>query len=408
MSRSLSGIRVVDMGRIVSAPWGAQTLGDLGADVIKVERPGRGDEMRAYGPAFVNDADGNPTSDSGNYLCSNRNKRSLTCDISKPEGQEIIRRLVAQSDVLIENYKVGDLARYGLDYESLRVINPDLIYCSITGFGQSGPYAKQPGYDAVFQGMSGMMSVTGEPNGEPQRVGVYVIDEMTGLYAAIAILAALRHRDSSRAKGEAGGQYIDLALLDVGVAAMAPRNVEWTLGGKLPERLGTASPGSAPAQVFQCADGYLNIQAGAEPDYRKLCDALGLPEIKEDPRFASRMERVNNQELLISLLQERIGQRTVQSLYDDLVARGVVASPIYRADQMVEDPQVKHRGLLVEAPHPTAGSVTLFASPIRMSETPVDHYVAPPTIGQHSDEVLRELLGYAEAEVVALKAAGAI
>lgn len=408
MSRSLSGIRVVDMGRIVSAPWGAQTLGDLGADVIKVERPGRGDDMRAYGPAFVNDADGNPTSDSGNYLCSNRNKRSVTCDISKPEGQEIVRRLVAQSDVLIENYKVGDLARYGLDYESLRVINPDLIYCSITGFGQSGPYAKQPGYDAVFQGMSGMMSVTGEPNGEPQRVGVYVIDEMTGLYAVIAILAALRHRDGSRAKGEAGGQYIDLALLDVGVAAMAPRNVEWTLGGKLPERLGTASPGSAPAQVFQCADGYLNIQAGAEPDYRKLCDALGLPEIKEDPRFASRMERVNNQELLISLLQERIGQRSVQSLYDDLVARGVVASPIYRADQMVEDPQVKHRGLLVEAPHPTAGSVTLFASPIRMSETPVDRYVAPPTLGQHSDEVLRELLGYTEAEVVALKAAGAI
>lgn len=408
MSRSLAGIRVIDMGRIVSAPWGAQTLADLGADVIKLERPGRGDDMRTYGPSFVRDSNGNATPESGNYLCSNRNKRSVTCDLTKPGGQEIVRRLVSKSDVLIENYKVGDLARYGLDYESLRAINPDLIYCSITGFGQSGPYAKQPGYDAAFQGLSGMMSVTGEPDGEPQRVGVYVIDEMTGLYAAIAILAALRHRDRARATGEPGGQYIDLALLDVGVAAMAPRNVEWTLNRSLPERLGTASPGSAPAQVFRCSDGYLNIQAGAEPDYRKLCDALNLPELKEDGRFATRMQRVNHQAVLISLLQERIEQRTVRNLYEDLVARGVVASPIYRADQVVKDPQVKHRGLLVDVPHPTAGTVTLFASPIRMSETPVDRYVAPPTIGQHCEEVLGELLGYSEAERDALKAAGAI
>ena len=403
MSRSLAGIRVLDMGRIVSAPWGAQTLADLGADVIKLERPGRGDDLRSYGPAFAHDAEGNPTPESGNYLCSNRNKRSVTCDLSKPEGQELVRRLVAESDVLIENYKVGDLQRYGLDYASLKAVNPELIYCSITGFGQSGPYAKQPGYDAVFQGMSGMMAVTGEPDGDPQRVGVFIIDEMTGLYAAIAILAALRHRDNG-----GGGQYIDLALLDVAVAAMAPRTVEWTLGGKLPERLGTKSPGSAPAQVFQCADGYLNIQAGAEADYRKLCDALGLPDLKEDPRFATRMDRVNNQDELAAIITAETSQRTVRDLSDDLIARRVVASPIYRADQVVEDPQVKHRGLFFEVPHPTVGRVPLSASPIRMSETPVDRYEAPPTIGQHTDEVLGEILGYSPDQRADLRSAGAI
>ncbi|MCK9542164.1 MAG: CoA transferase [Novosphingobium sp.] len=408
MSRSLAGIRVMDMGRIVSAPWGAQTLADLGADVIKIERPGRGDDLRTYGPAFARDAEGNATPESGHYLCSNRNKRSLTCDIARPEGQEIVRKLAARSDVLIENYKVGDLARYGLDYESLKAVNPDLIYCSITGFGQSGPYAKQPGYDAVFQGMSGMMAVTGEPDGEPQRVGVFVIDEMTGLYAAIAILAALRHRDAMRAKGESGGQYIDLALLDVGVAAMAPRTVEWTLEGKIPERLGTKSPGSAPAQVFLCSDGYLNIQAGAEADYRKLCDALGLPELKEDPRFATRMDRVTHQDELAALLQDRIGRRTARELADDLVACGVVASPIYHADQVVDDPQVRHRGLFFDVPHPTVGKVPLAASPIRMSETPVDRYTAPPTIGQHNDEVLGDILGYSAREREALRAANVI
>jgi len=398
MSRSLAGIRVIDMGRIVSAPWGAQTLADLGADVIKLERPGRGDDLRTYGPTFARDKDGNPTPESGHYLCSNRNKRSVTCDIAKPEGQEIVRKLVAQSDVLIENYKVGDLKRYGLDYQSLKSINPDLIYCSITGYGQSGPYAKQPGYDAAFQGMSGMMAVTGDPDGEPQRVGVFIIDEMTGLYAAIAILAALRHRDNG-----GSGQYIDLALLDVGVAAMAPRTVEWTLERKIPDRLGTKSPGSAPAQVFRCADGHLNIQAGAEADYRKLCDALGLAELKEDPRFATRMDRVNNQDALAELIQAKLAPRTVKDVSADLVACGVVASPIYRADQVVEDPQVKHRGLFFEVPHPTVGKVPLSASPIRMSETPVDRYDAPPTLGQHTDEVLGQVLGYSAEERAKLR-----
>jgi crotonobetainyl-CoA:carnitine CoA-transferase CaiB-like acyl-CoA transferase len=408
MSRSLAGIRVIDMGRIVSAPWGAQTLADLGADVIKLERPGRGDDLRSYGPSFAKDKDGNTTPESGHYLCSNRNKRSVTCNISQPEGQEIVKRLAAQSDVLIENYKVGDLARYGLDYESLRAINPNLIYCSITGYGQSGPYAAQPGYDAAFQGMSGMMAVTGEPDGVPQRVGVFIIDEMTGLYAAIAILAALRHRDTMMAQGTPGGQYIDLALLDVGVAAMAPRTIEWTLERKIPERLGTRSPGSAPAQVFRCSDGFLNIQAGAEADFRRLCDALNLASLKDDPRFASRMDRVANQDALAMLLQKPISQTTVRELSERLVAAKIVASPIYRADQVVEDPQVVHRGLFFDVPHPTAGKVPLSASPIRMSETPVDRYEAPPTIGQHSDEVLGSILGYSSVEREALRRAGVI
>lgn len=403
MAKSLAGIRVLELGRIVSAPWCAQTLGDLGADVIKVERPGRGDDLRTYGPSFAVDLQGNPTPESGHYLCSNRNKRSVTVDIAKPGGQDIVRKLAATSDVLIENYKVGDLARYGLDYESLSRINPNLIYCSITGFGQSGPYAKQPGYDAAFQGMSGMMSVTGEPDGQPQRVGVFIVDEMTALYAAIAILSALRHRDTG-----GGGQYIDMALLDVAVAAMAPRTIEWTLEGRLPERLGTKSPGSAPAQVFACADGYLNIQAGAEPDYRKLCDALDLPHLKEDERFATRKDRVRNQDTLVALLQTQISKRLVRELRDDLVARGVVASPIYQANEVITDPQIVHRNLHFEVPHPTVGKIPLTASPIRLSKTPVNEYCAPPTLGQHTDEVLSKIVGLSVEEIRELRLAGTI
>lgn len=400
MSKSLAGIRVLDLGRIVSAPWCSQTLGDLGADVIKVERPGRGDDLRTYGPTFARDAKGEPTPESGHYLCSNRNKRSIAIDISRPQGQEIIRRLARESDVLIENYKVGDLARYGLDYESLRQINPRLIYCSITGFGQDGPYASQPGYDAAFQGMSGMMAVTGEPNGMPQRVGVFIVDEMTGLYAAVAILAALRHRETT---GE--GQFIDIALLDVAVAAMAPRTIEWTLAQQIPERLGTRSPGSAPAQVFACSDGHINIQAGAEAHYRKLCDVLGLPELKEDPRFKTRKDRVDHQDELAALIQAKVSQLKVQELKALLVKAGVVASPILRANEMVTDPQVVHRKLHFNVPHPTVGKVPLVASPMRLSATPVDRYVAPPTVGQHTEEVL-VALGYDRNEIATLHASG--
>jgi crotonobetainyl-CoA:carnitine CoA-transferase CaiB-like acyl-CoA transferase len=402
MSNSLTGIRVLDLGRIVSAPWCAQTLGDLGADVVKVERPGRGDDLRSYGPSFARDAEGRLTQESGHYLCSNRNKRSITVDIAKGEGQEIIRRLAREADVLVENYKVGDLARYRLDYESLKEVNPRLVYCSITGYGQDGPYASQPGYDAAFQGMSGMMAVTGEPGGGPQRVGVFIIDEMTGLYAAVAILAALRHRDTS---GE--GQHIDLALLDVAVAAMAPRTIEWTLERKVPERLGTRSPGSAPAQVFACADGHINIQAGAEADFSRLCDALGLPELKADPRFATRKDRVGHQDELAELLQRRVCRYTIRDLGDLLVKAGVVASPIYRANELVEDPQVMHRGLHFDVPHPTVGKVPMVASPMRLSATPVARYAAPPTMGQHTTEVLREL-GYDDDQIATLRASAVV
>jgi crotonobetainyl-CoA:carnitine CoA-transferase CaiB-like acyl-CoA transferase len=402
MSKSLQGLRVLDLGRIVSAPWGAQILGDLGADVIKIERPGRGDDLRTYGPVFARDSAGNPTSESGHYLCSNRNKRSITIDLAHPRGQEVVRRLAAHADVLLENYKVGDLARYGLDYDSLHAINPRLIYCSITGYGQDGPYSHQPGYDAAFQGMSGMMAVTGDPAGEPQRVGVFIIDEMTGLYAVVAILAALRHRDATGV-----GQFIDLALLDVAVAAMAPRTIEWTLAGMIPERLGTKSPGSAPAQVFCCADGHINIQAGAEMDFRKLCDVLGLPELKEDPHFVTRKDRVAHQDELAALLGARIRKLHLSVLSNRLAAVGVVASPIYRAPEMVNDPQVVHRGMHIEVPHPTVGKVPLVTSPLRLSATPVDRYAPPPTVGQHTDEILAEL-DYDATAISALRAAGAV
>lgn len=403
MTRSLAGLRVLELGRIVAAPWCGQTLGDLGADVIKVERPGKGDDLRGYGPVFGRDASGAETPESGHFLCVNRNKRSITIDIAKREGAELIRKLARQCDVLIENYKVGDLARYGLDYASLRAEHPDLIYCSVTGFGQDGPYAHRPGYDAAFQGMSGMMAVTGDPDGPPQRVGVFVIDEMAGLYAAVAILSALRYRDSG-----GGGQHIDLALFDVGVAAMAPRTIEWTMDQQIPERLGTRSPGSAPAQVFACADGYLNIQAGAEEHYRKLCDALGCEDLKDDPRFAVRKERVRNQDALYALLAPRIKARTTQDLLEDLERRGVVASPVYRADEMVRDPHVLARGLHFWAQHPTIGRTPMTASPMRLSATPVESYRAPPTLGQHTSEVLKAALGYSDEQISRLKADGVI
>jgi crotonobetainyl-CoA:carnitine CoA-transferase CaiB-like acyl-CoA transferase len=403
MAQALAGLRVLELGRIVAAPWCGQTLGDLGAEVIKIERPGCGDDLRSYGPVFARDAEGGETAESGHFLCVNRNKKSVTVDISKPEGASLVRALARNCDILIENYKVGDLVRYGLDYESLRTEHPNLIYCSVTGFGQTGPYAHRPGYDAAFQGMSGMMAVTGDPEGPPQRVGVFVIDEMAGLYAAVAILAALRHRDLA-----GGGQHIDLALFDVGIAAMAPRTIEWTLNEQIPERLGTRSPGSAPAQVFRCADGHLNIQAGGEADYRKLCDALGCEELKEDPRFSDRKTRVRNQDALYALLAPLTAKRTTQDLLGDLEMRGVVASPVYRADEMARDPHVVARGLHFWSPHPLIGQAPMTASPLRLSATPIEIYTAPPTLGQHTDEVLAELLGYSPDRLEALRAAAVI
>ena len=404
MDMPLRGIRILDMGRVVAAPWCTQVLADLGADVIKVERPGRGDELRTYGPSFLRDASGTPTNDSGHYLTVNRNKRSITVDFTVPEGAALIRRLAASVDILVENFKVGDLARYGLDYASLSQAVPQLIYCSVTGFGQSGPYAKRGGLDGLFQGMSGMMSVTGEPGEPPQRVGAFVIDELTGMYAATAILAALRHREINGGTG----QHIDLALLDVGVAAMAGRSIEYLIDGTIPKALGSKSPGSTPAQIFRCSDGLLNIQAGAEHHYRALCDVLGLLELKEDPRFAQRVDRVRNEQILIPLLEAAIASYKVKNLFEALVERNVIAAPIYTVDQTVADPQVKHRDLFRTVPHPVAGTVPIVASPMRFSATPVDQYRAPPSLGQHTEDVLTTELGLSCSEIAGLRACGAI
>jgi crotonobetainyl-CoA:carnitine CoA-transferase CaiB-like acyl-CoA transferase len=404
MNKPLEGIKIIDMGRVVAAPWCTQVLGDMGADVIKIERPGRGDELRTYGPAFLKDPSGKPTNDSGHYLTVNRNKRSITVDFTKPQGADLIRNLVRDADIFVENYKVGDLARYGLDYASLATVNPGLVYCSITGFGQSGPYAKRGGLDGLFQGMSGMMSVTGEPDSAPQRVGAFVIDELTGMYASTAILAALRHREVNGG----AGQHIDLALLDVGVAAMAGRSIEYLIDGTVPKALGSKSPGSTPAQIFKCRNGLLNIQAGAEHHYRALCDVLGHPELKEDPRFAQRVDRVRNEAELIPVLAAAIAQRDVNELFEALVERNVIAAPIYTVDQSMADPHVQHRKLRRTLPHPVAGTVPIIANPINFSATPLDDYRAPPTLGEHTDQVLSTELGLSSIQIASLRECGAI
>jgi crotonobetainyl-CoA:carnitine CoA-transferase CaiB-like acyl-CoA transferase len=310
----LAGVRVLDMGRLFAAPWAGQLLGDLGAEVIKVERSGQGDEIRMYGPPFLETPDGRPLPDSAYSLSANRNKISISADLSKPEGRQLVRDLAGRCDVLIENFKVGDLARYGLDYDSLHALHPGLIYCSITGFGQTGPKAKAPATDAIFQAMSGMMTVTGDPAGDPQRVGFVVIDLLTGVYATTAILAALRHREVQGGQG----QHIDLALLDVAMAAMSHRATEYLLSGVSPMRKGSGSAGNVPARTFQCSDGLLCIQAGGDGPFRKLCRALEHPELADDPRFATRAGRVANEPQLNVILDDILSRRTVQEWYDIL------------------------------------------------------------------------------------------
>src|SRR2546430_2326743 len=405
MAGPLSHIRVLDLSRVLAGPWAGQNLADLGAEVIKVERPGSGDDSRAFGPPWVKDRDRRDTKDSAYYTSANRGKKSITLNISRPEGQKLVRELAKISDVLIENYKFGDLARYGLAYDDIRKINPRLVYCSVTGFGQSGPYRERPGYDFMIQGMGGMMSVTGEPDdapgGGPQRAGVPVADIITGMYASIAICAALAHR------AETGiGQHLDLALLDSQIALLAYQSTNYFSTGKPPKRIGNLHPNIVPYQPFRTKDGSVILACGNDNLYRKFCEAADCNELAQDPRFATNGKRVENRAELTRLLQQIFSKRSTHEWVDLLEAAGVPNGPINDVAQVFEEPQVMARGVKLELEHPVAGKMPLVASPMRFSGTPLEYELAPPVLGQHTDEILREGLRLSDGEIARLRADG--
>lgn len=397
----LTGIRVLDLTRVLAGPWCTQNLADLGAEVIKIERPGAGDDTRAWGPPYLKDAAGNDTSEAAYYLSANRNKFSVALDIASPRGAELVRELALQSDILVENFKVGGLAKYGLDYASLKEANPRLIYCSITGFGQTGPYASRPGYDFMIQGMGGLMSITGErddlPGGGPQKAGVAVADLMTGMYSTVGILAALHERSVSGL-----GQHIDMALLDCQVAMLANQNLNFMTSGNAPRRAGNAHQNLVPYQVFAASDGHLIVAVGNDSQFRNYCGAIGLPELSADPRFSTNPQRVKNREALVPLLAERMATGARDHWLAALEAVGVPAGPINTLDQVYEDPQVLARGMKRELPHPAAGTVPMAASPLKFSGSPVEYRRPPPMLGEHTAQVLAEKLGLSAAEIQAL------
>ncbi|MEK7437052.1 MAG: CaiB/BaiF CoA-transferase family protein [Pseudomonadota bacterium] len=407
MPGPLSHIRVLDLSRVLAGPWAGQNLADLGAEVIKVERPKLGDDSRTFGPPWIKDREGRDTKDSAYFTSANRGKKSITLNISKPEGQELVRELARISDVLIENYKFGDLARYGLAYDDLKQINPRLIYCSVTGFGQTGPYREHPGYDFMIQGMGGMMSVTGEPDGAPgggpQRAGVPVADIITGMYASIAICAAIAHR------AETGiGQQLDLALLDSQIALLAYQNTNFFATGKPPKRIGNLHPNIVPYQPFKTADGDVILACGNDNLFRKFCEAAGCAELADDARFASNGKRVEKRAEMTRLLQDIMLKRSTRDWVELLEAAGIPNGPINDLAQVFGEPQVKARGIKVELDHPVAGKLPTVASPMRFSATPVEYKLAPPVLGQHTEEILRGLLNKTDAEVAKLKADGSV
>lgn len=407
MAGPLSHIRVLDLSRVLAGPWAGQNLADLGAEVIKVERPQSGDDSRAFGPPWIKDAQGKDTRDSAYFTAANRGKKSITLNLSKPEGQAIVRELAQRSDVLIENYKYGDLARYGLGYDDLKKLNPRLIYCSVTGFGQTGPYKEHPGYDFMVQGMGGMMSVTGEPDGAPgggpQRAGVPVADIITGMYASIAICAAIAHR------AETGiGQHLDLALLDSQIALLAYQNTNYFATGVAPKRIGNLHPNIVPYQPFKTADGDVILACGNDNLYRKFCEAAGCTELATDARFINNGKRVEHRAELTRLLGEVFSKRTTRDWVTLLEAAGVPNGPINTLAQVYEEPQVKARGIRVEMPHPVAGSVSTVASPMRFSATPVEYKQAPPVLGEHTEEVLQQILGKTAQEMTQLRSDGIV
>ena len=404
---ALSHIRVLDLTRVLAGPWCAQTLADLGADVIKIERPVAGDDTRHWGPPYLKTPDGADTREAAYYLCANRNKRSVTVDIATPEGQQIVRELARTSDVVLENYKVGQLAKYGLDYASLKAVKPDIVYCSVTGFGQTGPFAERAGYDFIVQGMGGFMSITGErddlPGGGPQKAGVAIADLMTGMYATVAVLAALAHRDRT---GE--GQAIDMALLDVQVAMLANMGSNYLASGKAPQRWGNAHQNIVPYQAFQTRDGWIIVAVGNDGQFRKFVEAGGRPELADDIRFATNPERVRHRDVLVPIVADMVKTRGKREWIAALEAAGVPCGPINDVGEVFGNEQVHARGMRVDVPHPSGATASLVRNPIRMSATPPEVRSAPPTLGEHTDAVLRELLGYDEARIAALRAKSVI
>jgi len=409
-SGALTPLRVLDLSRVLAGPWASQLLGDLGADVIKIERPGEngkgGDDTRSWGPPWLADGEGRPTADAAYFLCANRNKRSLTVDITQPAGQAIVRELAAQSDVVIENFKVGGLQAYGLDYPGLSRINPKLVYCSITGFGQDGPYAARAGYDFLIQGMGGLMSITGRADDEegagPQKVGVALTDILTGLYATVAIQAALAHREKT---GQ--GQHIDLALLDVQVACLANQAMNYLVSGKAPRRMGNGHPNIVPYQDFPTADGDMILAIGNDGQFARFCEIAGHAEWVSDERFATNAARVRQRAVLIPLLRQTTVMKTTAEWVALLENAGVPCGPINDLAGVFADPQVLHRGLHVEMPHAAGGTAPQVANPIHFSATPIAYRHAPPLLGQDTGDVLREL-GRSEADIAALRAAGVV
>jgi crotonobetainyl-CoA:carnitine CoA-transferase CaiB-like acyl-CoA transferase len=390
MAGPLSHIRVLDLSRIMAGPWASQVLADLGADVIKVERPGVGDDTRAWGPPFLKDKSGADTRESGYYLSVNRGKRSITLDLDKPEGQRVVRALAERSDIVLENFKAGTLKRFGLDYESLKAINPRIIYCSITGFGQTGPKRDAPAYDFMIQAMGGLMSVTGEadgkPGGGPQKVGVPITDLMTGMYAAVSVLAALAQREVS-----GRGDFIDLAMLDVQVGYLANQAMNFLVSGKPPRRSGNAHPNIQPQDVFACGDGHMALAVGNDGQFEKLCAAVGHAEWAQDQRFVKNADRVRNREALTALIADTLKQGGVRDWVAKIEGAGVPCAVINPVPGAFEEEQIKHRAMLRHLPHPLAGTVPQVVSPMRFTETPLSFDRPPPLLGEHTEEILREL-----------------
>lgn len=407
MTSALSHIRVLDLSRVLAGPWCTQNLADLGADVIKVERPGAGDDTRAWGPPWIVGPDGAPAADSTYYAAANRGKRSIAIDIARPEGQALVRALATASDVLIENFKVGDLARYGLDYASLAPANPGLVYCSITGYGQDGPDAHKPGYDFVFQAQGGLMSITGErddrPGGGPQKVGIAIADVLTGMYASIAILAALNHRSVT-----GRGQYIDMALLDCIVALGGNQVTGYFASGKVPHRYGNAHASLVPYEVFETADGHVVIAVGNDTQWQRCCEELGRADLAADERYTTTTGRILGRDALTAEIAATLKTRTTADWIVALEARGVPCGPINDYAQVFEDPQVKHRGLRVDLPRGDGGTVATIASPLRLAGTPPRYDRAPPLLGEHTAEVLADLLGKSPEEIESLRDSGVV